>query len=134
MTRNQWIALGAGISLMVLIHRWLPGWSSEMVFAVAGVAFIFMAGFEKRRHRAKWARWLLMATGTICLTVGLGTVLTKLGIITVPYRAAWAVQCVKSDLENVALGWLIALLASGELFGKGSSVGEAPSRPLATNV
>jgi hypothetical protein len=96
------------------------------VIYVLGGAFLAVLPFSRGRLRSGWARVLISITAVLLLCIGAVDLLRYSAVWIPSLTVQHAVLNLEADVRGVVLGFLLALLISGELAGrKNSTVGPA---------
>jgi hypothetical protein len=84
-------------------------------YILGGVCFLALP-FDRRRVRSMWASRLGAVTGALLVCMGVVGVLERSGVWLPPAHANYALT--RDTLRGMVLGFLLALICSGELRGR----------------
>ena len=87
------------------------------VLIMIGFVGFFLFAFDQRRSRARWAKGLLVGTGLIGFALGLVSLLINQHWAFVGDPACNLVSDVLNKVDGLLVGFIVALMISGQLFG-----------------
>lgn len=106
-------AVAAGVAVVLILRSVIA--SSWTHLVIAGLCGLFIIiGFDKTRARAPWARFLFAVTGLL----GIAYAITAFLIDSHTVKFSRADIPFLPELRGLILGFLGALLISGQLLGK----------------
>src|SRR4051812_19235813 len=119
LARDNWIGVGIGATtfcVMVYVDSIVIAY---MLYVVGGIALMFVP-LGRKRTRSRWANNLLTASAVLLVLKG--------GVQLLTYYQLWTLSpAIQSGLPHtldaiggVVLGFLLALIVSGELVGRKS--------------
>ena len=88
------------------------------ILLILGGAFFVGISFSRRRLRSRWARGLLIVTGTLLVVMEAVDLLRYYALWMPSGSIQHAVLSMIPIVEGIVLGLLIALILSGELAGR----------------
>ena len=85
---------------------------------ILGGAFFISLPFDRKRLRRRWARGLFVVSGLLLLVMGAVGIMRLYAIWLPPLAVQHAFLNLEQDVRGVVLGFLLALVVSGELIGR----------------
>jgi hypothetical protein len=96
------------------------------VVLIAGLLCFACIPLDRARIRARWATSVFVVGGTLGVMFHVVRLLLRMHWITLGHRADVSVDMLVSDIDNVLLGLILALIISGQLRGVRKSENTRP--------